>query len=203
LKRLRLVTLLAVLLAAAGLAGADAYASLLRPVTEAILEPLARRRGWRVERTYVGTSATHGSALFVEGEIPPARGPDPGYAVIRGWLNTGAIAQTPVVFLLVLVGWPSAGRRELLARLAVGLPALALVDTVNTAAALAAPFASAEALRQGDAEPATAWNVWVHFNEAGGRVMLAAVAAVLVIAALRRASAWRRERRSRVDQKAP
>jgi len=107
----------------------------------------------------------------------------------RGWyrieLAAGAVLQTPLVFLIVLLSWPQAAPRELVVRAALGMPFGMLLFALDTPLMLLGNFQQ-EAVRAADPLALRPLFLWDRFMEGGGGFALGLAFAVVCISLARR-----------------
>jgi hypothetical protein len=107
----------------------------------------------------------------------------------RGWyrieLAAGAVLQTPLVFLIVLLSWPQATPRELLARAAVGMPFGMLLFALDTPLLLLGNFQQ-EVVRAVDPMALRPLFLWDRFLEGGGGFALGLALAAVCLSLARR-----------------
>jgi hypothetical protein len=173
----------ALVLSVLGTLAAAPYARLVAPLLERIAVGLGSVHGWQVEQALVERDARTGATVLrLQGTVRKGRAATDPWARINSHADAGAIVETPIVFLTVLIAWPARSARRRLALLALGLPVLLGVDALASAAALLDGFANAQAALDGRAGSVSAWERWSDFCESGGRVALAIAAAVLLAA---------------------
>jgi hypothetical protein len=164
-----------------GVAGAEFYARLAAPYYAAVDRLIAQRHPWEVTNVEVrpGKSAL-AAELQLRANVYRFAGDPYAAARVIGRVQVGEVVETPLVFWTLLLMWPAASIRQRLVRLAVGVPAFMALEAITTATQLILPMAQASAMLVGDRNPATSWDHWSRFLEAGGQFVVASGLAVLV-----------------------
>ena len=110
---------------------------------------------------------------------------------VRSKLQVAAVVESPIIFWTLLLVWPAQSHRQRLRRAALGLAAFLGLEAATTVCQLLDPLANMSAMLAGDRKPLTSWEMWSRFLEAGGRIVVAITAALLIIAATSRHSPTR------------
>jgi hypothetical protein len=164
-----------------GVVIATPYARLAAPFYAWIARAVAREHPWQVMSVDVrpGTSGLS-AELQLEGYVRRhAEDLKPAARVI-GRVQVGEVIETPVLFWTLLLLWPATGLRQRAARMTVGIPIYLALEAVTTAAQLMLPLAQASAILAGEDDPATTWDYWSRFLEAGGQFAVVWIGAMLV-----------------------
>jgi hypothetical protein len=103
-----------------------------------------------------------------------------------GWyrvrLSARGVLQAPLIFLVLLLGWPVSSPSRALRRYLLGLPLLALLLAVDAPLDLLANFWQV-AVRHADPNAQVSLFAWAKFLEGGGSAALALAFAVVAIGA--------------------
>ena len=167
---------------AVGALCAEPYARLAAPYYAATARLIAQPYPWEIASVQVGQNATDpGTVLRLTGFVRAHRDDPQPMGKLVSKLQVGALGESPVVFWTILLLWPATAMRQRFAFLAVGIPTFLLLEAGTTVCQLLSPLAYGSAVIAGNQDPITAWERWSRFLEAGGRVALAAVAALLTI----------------------
>jgi hypothetical protein len=144
---------------------------------------VARSRPWEIREVTLNRKGPGGGAelrlVGIVRRLPEQ--PAPAIQAESG-LNVGAIIQLPVVFWSLLIAWQADSVRHRLKRIVIGLPLFLMLETGTTVCQLIGPMAEASAYLNGNYHPVTSWELWSRFLEAGGRPVVAVVAALITIA---------------------
>lgn len=181
-RELRLFLIMAITLAV-GLAGARTYARMMVPYYAAMGRLLAGLHTWQVQEVGMSREGPGGAQevrlVAIVRKIPSQ--PLPALRV-ESTMDVGDVVQLPVIFWGILLAWRADTMRQLLQRLAMGVPVFLTLETVTTVCQLVGPMAEAAEYLNGNPHPVTAWEIWARLLETGGRQALAAVAALLIVA---------------------
>jgi len=171
---------------AVGVLGAEPYARLASPVYAAAARIIALGHPWQIISIGLGPGGSGpGSVLRLTGAVR-ARSDDPTpAAVLVGKLQADAVVESPVIFWAILLAWPATSVRQRFAYVALGIPLFVCLEIATTVCELVNPLAYASAVLAGNPDPLTGWERWTRFLEAGGRVALALIAALLAISLAR------------------
>ena len=165
-----------------GINFADSYARLTVPYFTVVTSVIAESRSWRVDDLRVTRDdSTAAMVLRLEGEVRRHRGDEQPAAIVVAAVQAGEVIEAPLVFWPLLLVWPVLGWRQLLARIAVGVPIFLALAVVTTACQLVYPMSRASAMLAG-ADPLTVCERWSRFLEAGGSFALEIGAALTVVA---------------------
>lgn len=176
-----------------GAVAAEPYAKALIPYYVAASRLIARGHPWDVASVDISHSYGPGAVLRLTGFIRRHPSDPNPVARVVSKLQVAAVAESPVVFWTLLALWPMGSVRRRCGVLLLGLPVFLALETATTVCQLLNPLAYGSAVLAGDANPLTGWERWSRFVEGGGRVALAATAAILTVAVVRvaaRARCW-------------
>jgi hypothetical protein len=114
-------------------------------------------------------------------------------AIAMTHVTVGGVVQTPAVLLAIVCAWPIRRPGRVHAwRGVLALLAMLIVELLGTGLALQEGAASAVAvLRSGDPDASSAWSVWARLMASGGRLLLAALAGLAVVAGAAQLSSGR------------
>ena len=167
---------------AAGSMGATSYARLAAPYYTAAARWIALGHPWEVVNIDVSPgNSGRGALLRLTGTVREGAQASQPAAKLISKLQVAAVAESPVVFWMLLSLWPLRSGRERLGLLALGIPVFLFLETATTVCQLLNPLAYASAVLAGNPNPVTGWERWSRFLEAGGRVALAVAAALITI----------------------
>ncbi len=171
-----------------GLAAGAAYGRLVMREYEVVARIVAEIRGWAIAgMSLVPDGVSGGWQIRLAGAVGAlavdASAPSGAY-VVSQW-SLGGVLGSPIAIGAILLAWPAVSWRVRLVRLALGLAGLSLIEAVGIGLALLAPFAETEAIMRGAATP-TLLEIWARVLQAGGGVVLAGTAALVIIAMTRR-----------------
>jgi hypothetical protein len=190
-RRIALVVVPLALAVIGGLAS-TAYARAVAPGVVSVARAIASSRGWTVEWIRVASDVGGGNArLELSTRVPggtSARGPW-ARAVTR--VNAAGLAQSPVVFLAIVVLFPPRRPLEYAIRLALA-PATIVAETAleQGMALLGGPSVAALELAGGTGVPGL--QRWSQFTEAGGSLALAVAVALALVALCQRVARARK-----------
>lgn len=171
---------------AVGAIGAKPYARSAAPYYQATAQLIAEGRPWEVVSVDIGASRSSPSEVLRLTGFVRAFFSDPKPRMrLVGKLQVAAVVESPVIFWTLLLLWPAASHRQRLVRLALGVSVFPFLESATTVCQLLNPLAYASAVLAGERDPVTPWELWSRFLEAGGRVAVALVAALITIAASR------------------
>ena len=168
--------------------GAKTYARLAAPYYTVAARWIALGHPWQVFNIdVVQGSSGLGGVLRLTGTVrvfTVREGADDSRPAARliSKLQVAAVAESPLVFWTLLFLWPLQSYRKRLLLLALGIPVFLCLETATTVCQLLNPLAYGSAVLAGDPDPITWWERWSRFLEAGGRVVIALVAALFTIA---------------------
>lgn len=177
------VTLVMALMLAVGLAGAKTYVRVMVPYYAGMGRLLAGLHAWQIQEVGLAREGPGGAQevrLVAIVRKTPSQ-PLPALRV-ESTMTFGDIVQLPVIFWGILLAWRADTLKQLLLRLATGVPVFLTLEIVTTVCQLVGPMAEAAEYLNGNAHPLTAWEIWSRLMETGGRQALAAVAALLIVA---------------------
>jgi hypothetical protein len=175
--------LVALLALALGVACAEPYARLAAPYYAAVDRLVATGRPWEITSLDVRPGKSNLTAeLQLNANVFRYAGAEQRAARVVGHVQVGEVIETPLVYWTVLLGLRLRSKRQLLTRLAVGIPAFLVLEAVTTSTQLILPMAQASALLAGEPHPVTPWDRWSRFLEAGGQFVLSFGFAILVAA---------------------
>jgi hypothetical protein len=103
-------------------------------------------------------------------------------ALVVNTVQVGEVVETPLVFWTLLLLWPARSRRQLVLRIAIGVPLFVGLESATTACQLVHSLAEASALLNGERNPVTWWDQWSRFLEAGGRFVIEVVVTLGAVA---------------------
>jgi hypothetical protein len=169
-----------------GTIGAEPYARLLTPYYIAVSRLLARGHPWDIAGVDISSDAKGpGSVLRLTAFVRRYEADRQPVGQIVSKLQVAAAAESPVVFWTVLLLWPVGSIRRRIGVLVLGIPIFLGLEAATTVCQLLNPLAYGSALLVGNASPLTWWERWSRFVESGGRIALAATAAILTVTAVR------------------
>jgi hypothetical protein len=165
-----------------GTLGAESYARLALPYYAVAARWVARSHPWQIGDLSVTRGNSGLSAILrMRGTVSERMNDPVPAAWFDGKLDASAIAESPVVFWALLIAWPTRSRRERVTLVMIGVPIFLCLEMTTTVLQLLNPPAQVSAMLAGDPDPVTWWERWSRFLEAGGRVALALVAALIPI----------------------
>ncbi len=102
----------------------------------------------------------------------------------EGWyqvdLNSAAMLQAPLIFLIVILSWPPRTSREFIARLLIAAPFILILFAINTPLELLGNFQQ-EVISQIDPKGIRPLFAWDKFLDGGGSSVLAMALAAVAI----------------------
>jgi hypothetical protein len=152
------------------------------PFYSVVSRCIADIRGWKVESLELRSSdrGPYGHALVLTGSVSAS--PDNGrWARVVTKLGVGAIVETPLVFWLLLVLWPTRSSREWGWSIFAAVPIFLVLEAATTITQLIHNLPDAEAILAGDLHPVTSWQVWSRFLEEGGRFAVVVLGASMAV----------------------
>ncbi len=185
-RRVRAVLVVMAALALGSL-GAESLARLAAPWDEVVARALAHGLPWQIDRVGVRRALPDAPAqLELRATVSRSvEDPRPA-ALLIGKIPVAAAAQAPAVFWTLLALWPVRTARERRVLLLGGVPGYLALEAATTASQLLVPLAYASAALAGAPLRPTSWEHWSRFLEAGGRIALAVVLALGIVAVVTR-----------------
>lgn len=186
------VVMIALAALAAGAYCAGAATRFVAPLVALLLQTVGQTEHWlSVVIGFETGAGVRGLVLKLTALIPdPARGPAGG-AMVIATVTSGAQMQILVSFWSVLLALPAASWRERLATTCAGVPLSLCLMTLAAACQLLAPCYATMSMMTERSDAVTLWERASNLLESGGRVVLSAVAAGLVMALARRTCSTR------------
>ena len=168
---------------AIGSACAEPYAHIAAPWYAVAARLLAHGHPWTVTDVDVGPGKSgSGTVVRLKGEVRKYAWDSVPAGTVISRVQVGEAVETPVVFWTLLLVWPGRSWRQRLLLVAAGLPVFLLLESLLTPWQLLQPLGRASAIIAGCESCVSQGDLWSRFLEAGGRFVVEAFFALVVIA---------------------